>query len=52
MNELLVLPIIGFGVAAYCGYRWSKNKSWIALGVGCFFALFSIIGLVFILTDK
>ena len=46
MNELLILPLIGFGVAGYCGYRWSKNKSWIALGVGGLFALLSVVGLV------
>jgi hypothetical protein len=52
MNELLVLPIIGFAVAAYCGYRWSKNKSHIALGVGALFLILSVIGLIAMLYDK
>lgn len=52
MNELLVLPIIGFGVAAYCAYRYFKNKSYIPLGVGALVLILSIIGLIAILSDK
>jgi len=52
MNELILLPIIGFGVAAYCGIRWSKNKSWIALGVGALFLVLSVIGLIALINDK
>lgn len=52
MNELLILPAIGFGVSLYCGIRYAKNKSLIALGVGVLFLTISIIGLVAILNDK
>jgi len=52
MNELLVLPLIGFGVSLYCGIRYAKNKSRIPLWVGLFFVTISIIGLVVIISGK
>jgi hypothetical protein len=52
MNEYLILPAIGFGVAVYCGIRYAKNKSLIPLWVGLFFATISIIGLVVIISGK
>jgi len=52
MNELLVLPLIGFGVSLYCGIRYAKNKSLIPLGVGALFLVLSVIGLIAIILDK
>jgi hypothetical protein len=49
---LIILPIIGLGVAAYCGYRWSQNKSWIALSVGTLFLILSIAAIAGIISDK
>lgn len=49
---LLLLPLIGLGAAGYCGYRYSKNKSLIALGVGILLAGLSIWGLSALIADK
>jgi putative copper export protein len=49
---LILLPIIGFLVTAYCAYRFSKNRSRISFWIGILLATLSIIGLVAILSDK
>lgn len=48
---LLLLPIIGFAVAFYCGFRFQKTKSLIPLGVGLFFLALSLIGIGFLIAD-
>ena len=49
---LFALPIIFTGVSVYCWFRYAKNKSHIALGVGILFGLLAMASFLAMLLDK